>query len=83
MQKCLSCRATAHGLVQQGDRVCNNMNLRLGTKRTLAMGISGIAGWGLFAMEDIARGDFIVRCHSFCSGHIQLLKRDSTVLPSE
>lgn len=60
MQKCTSCRATAHGLVQQGDRICSNMNLRLGTKRPLAMGISGIAGWGLFAMEDIARGDFIV-----------------------
>jgi hypothetical protein len=58
--RCLGCCSTAQGVVEDGERVCNNLNLMLGLTRKLAMGLSSKAGWGCFIMEDLRKGDFIV-----------------------
>lgn len=41
--------------------MCQNMNLLLGVTRRLAVGLSEVAGWGCFVMEDIKEGEYIVR----------------------
>ena len=41
--------------------VCQNMNILLGVTRRLAVGLSNVAGWGCFVMEDIKEGEYIVR----------------------
>jgi hypothetical protein len=65
--KCLGCCPTANGTVQPGDVVCQNMNLLLGVTRRLAVGLSDVAGWGCFVMEDIKEGEYIVRlCVAQC-----------------
>lgn len=42
------------------------MNLRLRVRRRVAMGLSLVAGWGCFIMEDVPKGAFIVRA-DLCS----------------
>lgn len=51
--------------------MCQNMNVLLGVTRRLTVGLSDVAGWGCFVMEDIKDGEYIVRAaqhpnlHSF------------------
>ena len=59
--KCHGCTATAFGLLKDGDRVCHNLNVSMGVARRLAVGLSAVAGWGCFVIDDIKRGGFIVR----------------------
>ena len=59
--KCHGCTATALGLVRDGDRVCLNLNITLGVARTLAVGLSAVAGWGCFVMEAVPKNGFLVR----------------------
>lgn len=59
--KCHGCTATALGLVRDGDRVCQNLNITVGVTRRLVIGLSSIAGWGCFVLEDIRKGNYLVR----------------------
>lgn len=71
--KCRGCAATARLQGARGrlelnppERTCHNMNLRLRVRRRVAMGLSLVAGWGCFIMEDVPKGAFIVRA-DLCS----------------
>jgi hypothetical protein len=59
-EKCKGCTTTALGLVRNGDRVCQNLNMSLGVVRRLAVGLSAVAGWGCFVLEDVPKGGFLV-----------------------
>ncbi|GMH38553.1 hypothetical protein BSKO_06437 [Bryopsis sp. KO-2023] len=41
------------------DEHCKNMNLRLRKHKRVAMGLSTVAGWGGFLMEDAKKDDFL------------------------
>jgi hypothetical protein len=72
--KCHGCTPTALGLVRDGDRVCQNLNITVGVVRRLVIGLSSIAGWGCFVLEDIGKGDYLVCSVSLCAStcHTQL-----------
>lgn len=69
--RCLGCSATALGTVEAGGVVCQNMNILLGVTRRLAVGLSEVAGWGCFVMEDVKEGEYIVRgCLALCTSSV-------------
>lgn len=55
---CLMCKKNCeHG--GPPDAHCKNMNLRLRKHKRVAMGLSTVAGWGGFLMEDAKKDDFL------------------------
>ena len=55
-----SCKPTLTGAHREGWQ-CNNFRIRLGQKKRVLMGLSGIQGWGAFLQQDAQKDDFIVR----------------------
>lgn len=55
---CKECRPTLDGSHREGWQ-CNNFRLRLGQKKRVLMGLSGIQGWGAYVREPAAKDEFV------------------------
>jgi [histone H3]-lysine27 N-trimethyltransferase EZH2 len=56
---CRDCRPTLNGSHREGW-ACNNFRVRLGQKKRVLMGLSGVQGWGAFVWEGAQKDEFVV-----------------------